>query len=432
MRKLVLATSIAETSLTLDGVRIVIDSRARAPPALRSRRRADAARHRARQPGGGDAARGAGGAAGAGRRLSAVGGGGDGGPAALRSARDPGGRPLRAAARLRDVGRHRSARRCAGSIRRPPPRSPRRARGSRALGAIDADGRPTAHGRAIAALPLPPRLGHMLRARGAIGWRRRRRRWRCCSRERGLGGNDADLEVRLRRWRQRARASEAREAASGALAPALARRWRAGGRPARRMRRRSPAASRSPSPIASRSGATPRGEDWISVGGRGFRLDPASPLARAEWLAVAETQGVGGAARASSRAAPIERGTGRAAVRRSDRGGAQRRFDPATGGVSARRERRLGAVRLVGRAGRCADPRGDRGGAAGEGVRAHGLALLPWREAARGAARPRRLRRAYGAAADLSDAALLGSPRRLAAAAARRTAAARRCRSPAR
>src|SRR3546814_13520575 len=27
------------------------------------------------------------------------------------------------------------------------------------LGALDAEGRPTAHGRAIAALPLPPRLG---------------------------------------------------------------------------------------------------------------------------------------------------------------------------------------------------------------------------------------------------------------------------------
>ncbi|NWO96258.1 ATP-dependent helicase HrpB, partial [Escherichia coli] len=30
------------------------------------------------------------------------------------------------------------------------------------LEALDQDGRPTAHGKAIAGLPLPPRLGHML------------------------------------------------------------------------------------------------------------------------------------------------------------------------------------------------------------------------------------------------------------------------------
>src|SRR3546814_2259130 len=33
------------------------------------------------------------------------------------------------------------------------------------------------------------------------------------------------------------------------------------------------------------------GADWASVGGRGFRLDPLSPLAREEWLAVGEVQG---------------------------------------------------------------------------------------------------------------------------------------------
>ena len=46
-RKIVLATSIAETSITIEGVRIVVDSRARAGAALRARRRRDAARNRA-------------------------------------------------------------------------------------------------------------------------------------------------------------------------------------------------------------------------------------------------------------------------------------------------------------------------------------------------------------------------------------------------
>ena len=47
-RKVVLATSIAETSLTIEGVRIVVDSRLRARAALRAGCRADAARNRAR------------------------------------------------------------------------------------------------------------------------------------------------------------------------------------------------------------------------------------------------------------------------------------------------------------------------------------------------------------------------------------------------
>src|SRR3546814_5726233 len=47
------------------------------------------------------------------------------------------------------------------------------------------------------------------------------------------------------------------------------------------------------------------GEDWISAGGRAFRLDPLSPLAREEWLAVGEVQGRAAGARILS-AAPID------------------------------------------------------------------------------------------------------------------------------
>ncbi len=51
--------------------------------------------------------------------------------------------------------------------------------------------------------------------------------------------------------------------------------------------------------------APPRcqGEQWQSVGGRGFRLDPTSPLARSEWLAVAEVAGAASGARILSAAA---------------------------------------------------------------------------------------------------------------------------------
>ncbi|MGL1190163.1 hypothetical protein ACSTLK_23965, partial [Vibrio parahaemolyticus] len=55
-----------------------------------------------------------------------------------------------------------------------------------------------------------------------------------------------------------------------------------------------------PDRVARRRDAT--GENWASVGGRGFRLDPLSSLARAEWLAVAETQGLAAGARILSAA----------------------------------------------------------------------------------------------------------------------------------
>ena len=138
-RKLVLATSIAETSLTLDGVRIVVDSGlARRPRYDRaagltrlvteraSQAAVDPARRPRRPPG-------------AGPRLPALGGGGDAEPAALRPARNPRGRPVRLAARLRDLGRRRSARaalaRSAARRRRSTRRAarcrPRRARRGR-------------------------------------------------------------------------------------------------------------------------------------------------------------------------------------------------------------------------------------------------------------------------------------------------------------
>src|SRR3546814_20904256 len=47
------------------------------------------------------------------------------------------------------------------------------------------------------------------------------------------------------------------------------------------------------------------GETWVSVGGRGFRLDPTVSLARHDWLAVAETPGMAAGARILS-AAPID------------------------------------------------------------------------------------------------------------------------------
>uniref|UniRef100_UPI0023E04579 ATP-dependent helicase C-terminal domain-containing protein n=1 Tax=Sphingomonas sp. dw_22 TaxID=2721175 RepID=UPI0023E04579 len=156
-----------------------------------------------------------------------------------------------------------------------------------------------------------------------------------------------------------------------------------------------------PDRIAKRRDAS--GENWASAGGRGFRLDPTSPLARAEWLAVAETQGMAAGARILS-AAQIDAATVEALFGDHIETRRSIRFDPATGRIEALRERRLGAIRLSSGSDSAASTE-EIETALLEGVREHGLALLPWSDTARAL----RTRAAYAGIDALGDAALLAS-----------------------
>jgi ATP-dependent helicase HrpB len=279
------------------------------------------------------------------------------------------------------------------------------------LGAIDAGGRPTPHGRAIAALPLPPRLAHMLIEAEARGWGETAAQVAVLLSERGLGGSDADLELRLKRWRsEKGRRAEA--------ARGLAKRWLS------LLRSPSKAGAQDgagtgpllspgnigecvalafPDRVAKRRDSS--GADWVSVGGRGFRLDPASPLAREAWLAVAEVGGAAAGARILS-AAPIDQAAVEGLFADAIETGTQVSFDPATGAVRASHGRSLGAIRLSGGQ----DSRADAGAVEAallEGVRLHGLRLLPWSEAAQSLRTRAGFARAFDPAiADLSDEAL--------------------------
>jgi len=264
------------------------------------------------------------------------------------------------------------------------------------IDALDADGRPTSHGRAVAALPLAPRLAHMLVRAGELGMAGAAADVAILLGERGLGGGDADLDLRLRRWRSD-RGARA-EAARG-----LARRWmRLAPKPVVPAPMVDPVgacvALAYPDRLSRRRGAS--GENWASVGGRGFRLDGASPLARADWLAVAETSGAAAGARIQS-AAPLSDDDVQLLF--GDRVQERRlvRFDPATGAVVATRERRLGAVRLSGGPDSRVEP-AEIEAALLAGIREHGLDLLPWSDAARSL----RARAAY-AGQGLDDADLL-------------------------
>jgi ATP-dependent helicase HrpB len=233
----------------------------------------------------------------------------------------------------------------------------------------------------------------MLVAAGEHGWGRTAAEVAVLLSEQGLGGNDPDLETRLRRWRT----ESGRRAEAGR---GLAQRWAklAGGGSGE-----GPVgaciALAFPDRVSKRRGAD--GADWIAVGGRGFRLDPASSLAREEWVAVAETQGSAAGARILSGATITENELKdlfreRIEIRRTVT------FDPTTGAVQAMREQRLGAIRLASGPDGEADPT-EVAAALVEGVRKHGLGLLPWSDGASAL----RQRAAYAGEEGLSDEALI-------------------------
>jgi ATP-dependent helicase HrpB len=398
-RKLVLATSIAETSITIDGLRIVVDSGlARRPRYDRAAGMTRLVTERASQAAATQRA------GRAGRQMPGV-------VYRLWEQAATAGLPPYDPPEILETDLSALTLDCAlwgvsdpASLRwlDPPPEAAVAEARQRLAGldAIDADGRPTTHGKAIAALPLPPRLGHMLIRAAEGGFAGTAAEVAVLLSERGLGGQDADLELRLRRWR-----GERGRRADGARQ--LAARWaRLVGQGSGRDDAMVAAcvALAYPDRIARRRSAS--GEDWISSGGRGFRLDATSSLARNEWLAVAEIQGAASGARILS-AVPIEA----ADVERlfADHIELRRtaRFDAATGAVEARRERRLGAIVLSAGRDESASP-AMIAAALVDAVRTRGLDLLDWSDAAQAL----RGRAAFAAGQggdlpDLSDAMLI-------------------------
>lgn len=394
-RKLILATSIAETSLTIDGVRVVVDSglarrarydRGAGVTRLVTERVSQAA---ATQRAGRAARQGPGVA----YRLWE-----EGATAGLPRFDPPeileaDLSPLLLDCALWGVGDPAAL----GWLDPPPPAALAEARRRlRELGAIDEAGRPTGHGRSISRLPLPPRLAHMLVCAAGAGEAALAAEAAVLLSERGLGGNDTDLSVRLERWRREKgkRADTAR---------GLARRWaglvqssgKAEGNLAHCI------ALAFPDRIAKRRDAT--GEHWISSGGRGFRLDPAHPLARNEWLAVADIQGAASGARILS-AVPIDAAEVETLFADRIESGVDVRFDPETGSVRTIAGRRLGAI-MLSRAENAEASAEDIAAALLEGVCEHGLAVIGWPQSATAL----RQRARWAGIETLSDEALLAA-----------------------
>ena len=216
LRKVVLATSIAETSITIEGVRTVIDSGLARVPRYEpdagvtrletvrvSRAAADQRRGRAGRTGPGVCF-----------RLWD-----EPQTQSLPAYAEPEIRSADLSGLLLDCAEWGTADPLSLSWIDPPPAAAiAAAREELAeLEALDAKGRITAMGKRLRSLPLPPRLARMVISAAGPGHAEEAAQIAAIMVERGLGGNDADLAHRLEGFRRDRshRASEMRKLAAG-------------------------------------------------------------------------------------------------------------------------------------------------------------------------------------------------------------------------
>ena len=253
----------------------------------------------------------------------------------------------------------------------------------RELDALNDDGRITAEGKSLRALALPPRLARMIVDAHRLGAGEQAAEIAVILTERGLGGDSVDLDARLHNFgRDRSpRASGARQ---------LAQRWIAQvGR------------SSSPdSPVFAQS--TDRGEglstgfilarafpdrvarnrgkgSFTLANGRGASIDLTSPLARAPYVAVAELTGTAANGRILL-AAPITQEEIETQFAAHIENADEVTFERNAMALRARRRRKLHAITLSEQP-LTITPSADTARVLADGLVAAGLDRLPWSKA---------------------------------------------------
>jgi ATP-dependent helicase HrpB len=272
------------------------------------------------------------------------------------------------------------------------------------LGALDADERITAEGKSLRALALPPRLARMIVDAHRLGAGEEAAEIAAVLTERGLGGDSVDLDFRLDQFRRdrSQRASSAR---------ALAQRWAS-----------QVAASPSPSPLAGegrRGGSTmavsvrgtptpnpsPQGGGELTTGvmlafafpdrvarnrgngsfvlanGRGAAVDQTSALARTPYIAVAELTGTAAQGKILL-AAPIARDEIERHFADQLETADEISFDRGALALRARRRKTLHAITLS-EAPLALQPSAETALVLADGLIAVGLDKLPWSKSAK-------------------------------------------------
>lgn len=365
-RKLVLATSIAETSITIDGVRVVIDSglsrlpRYEPATGLTRLETVRASRASADQRAGR-----------AGRTEPGV-------AVRLWRAEQTAGLPAFTPPEIVEADLSSLVLDCAVfgvsdpttlSFLDPPP-APALAE-ARALlhelGAIDAVGRLTETGAAMRKLSLPVRLAHMVAAADDT---RTAAELAILLTERGLGGTSIDLDQRLSRFRAD---RSPRAVAARKMAERLA---QSAGRAPRGSNTASPGALlllAYPDRVAKARGDYGR---YVLANGRGAMVDAAEQLAKEQFLVVADLQGKAQGARIAAAAAVSEDDI-RLQLGERFQTRTEAQFDPERRAVRVRETVRLGAIRLSER--QLPAPKGgDADRAVIAAIREHGLDILDW------------------------------------------------------
>jgi len=375
MRKVVLATSIAETSLTIEGVRIVVDSGlARVPryepdiglTRLETVRAARAAVDQRR----GRAGRTEPGVC---YRLWD-----EPQTASLAPYTQPEILSADLSSLVLDLAQWGVADPSALSFLDPPPQPAWKEAKSllSELNALDGDGRITAEGKSLRALALPPRLARMIVDSHRAGSGEEAAEIAAILTERGLGGDGADMEHRRDQFRRdrSPRAASARD---------LARRWAS-----------QVAASEKPGQQEALSTglmlayafpdrvARNRGNgSFVLANGRGAAVEQTSSLARAPYIAIGEMTGTAASGRILLAAQIAEDDIERHFAEHIDTTD-EISFDRGAMALRARRKRVLHAITLS-EATLAVSPSEDTARIFADGLIAAGLDRLPWSKAAK-------------------------------------------------
>ena len=274
------------------------------------------------------------------------------------------------------------------------------------LDAIDEDGRLTSAGEAMRRLALPVRLAHMVAVAAGQGLQRQAALLAVLLTERGLGGDSTDLERRLSRFAadRSPRANAARQLA-GRLAMAAA--------PKGGSRQSAADEGRAPAPCCSRPGRTALPGRVASVAASCSPMAAVrSSMPPTRWPARHFSSSPTCRARRRTRGSrPRPQSPSRRSVpcfRTASKRRTESAFDAERRAVRVRETVRLGAITLSERM--LPAPSGPEADAAIlAAVRQHGLSLLPWnKETETLRHRLQFLHRGLGAPwPDLSDAALV-------------------------
>lgn len=245
----------------------------------------------------------------------------------------------------------------------------------RELGTLDETGGLTPMGRAIRSLPLAPRLSRMVLEAARRGEAERAADLALLLSERGLGGPSCDLSERMERFHSDGsrRARDARR-----LAASWARQARSAAGEIERNEISDGAliAIAYPDRIAKARGA---GGEFLMANGRAASVPPHDHLAAAPFLAVAEVTGRAAQARILAACALGAEEVERIADDRVETRD-ETAFDIQSASLRRRRFRRLGAIRL-GEQNLAVEPNAESAAILARGVAAVGVDRLPWTKA---------------------------------------------------